>query len=635
MTEIEALQYVYPPLLVLLAAVLVLVLPRILGFAAGVASLLATMAVAWFAPEGALVSTTFLGFETHPFFLDEFSRMVALGLGFLGACAVLYAYSSGASRRMTALALWYVAASLAATLAGDWLVLVFAWEVMAISSTLLVWQHGGRAVRAGYRYAIAHGVGGSLVLFGVTAHFATEWDLAYGVVTGEATGIAPGIPAILMALGIGINVAFIGFHTWLPDTYPTPHFAASVFLAAYTTKTSAYVLYRAFPEGELMLAYMGGAMAVYGVVFALLQHDMRALLSYHIQAQLGYMVAGIGIGTAIGVAGAMGHLFNNVLYKSLLFMAVGVVIFRTGENDLYKLGGLWREMPLTAVAFALGALSITAVPAFNGFVSKGMLFDAANPAYYGAPEYRALYWLLFVGAIGTFLSFIKLGYYVFLHGEATIEPTDAKLGQTVAMLGVGGACVLLGVWWQGFVELLPMVSGGVVDPAGQGLQLDPYSLSHLQDAAVLIVISVVGFAVIRKPLSKIDAGDPAMYLNPVGFYLGRWTMLAVTELYRLVDDVVVAGVVWCYWVGRHPTVAVERVARMMPDRVIELDRPRAPDGGAVVSDGDSRPESSWRRPATPKPHEGETISRLQLRAGIGTSVLLITIVLTVVLLVVL
>ena len=609
MTELEALSLAYPPLLVFAAALLTLVLPRIAGAALGTLSLLAVIAVGLFAPEGAYFAGTFLGFEVVPFLVDDFTRMMGIGLGFLGAFAVVYAYSSDASRVMMAFGLAYVASAIGAAFAGDWLVLVFMWELMALTSTLLVWHYGGDAVRAGYRYAIAHGIGGSLVLFGVIAHYAQVGSFAYGegvayegIITG---GIAPGLPMILAILGIGVNVAFIGFHTWLPDTYPKPHFAASVFLAAYTTKVSAYVLARAVPEGNLWLAYMGGLMAVYGVVFALLQHDMRALLSYHIQAQLGYMVAGIGIGTAIGVAGAMGHLFNNVLYKSLLFMAVGVVIYRTGENDLYKLGGLWREMPLTAIGFAIGALSITAVPGFNGFISKGMVLDAADPGYYGAPEYQALYWLLFIGAIGTFLSFIKLGYYVFLHGPAEYEVRDSKSGQTTAMLSVGGACVVLGlpiIGWPVFTDLLPVVDGITIT---DGPELDPYSTSHLMDAAILIVISVVGFKLIRKPLSKIDRNDPAMYVNPAGFYAGKYTMLAVTELYRWVDAVAVGFVRRCYWIGNNPALAVDAGARRLPDWIVDVDERRPADGG---------------RPST-----------IHLRTSIGTTVFLLTIVLTVVL----
>ncbi|MWV39280.1 Na(+)/H(+) antiporter subunit D [Natrialba sp. INN-245] len=605
MIESDLLTMAYPPLLVFAAALLVLVLPRALGFAVAALTLATTVAVAFFAPEGAHLTTTFLGFaDIQPFYIDEFTRMVGGGLGFLGAFAVIYAYSSDAPRVMAAFALAYVASALGAAFAGDWLVLVFMWEIMAITSTLLVWHHGGDAVRAGYRYAIAHGIGGSLVLFAVIAQYAITGSFAMVDAAGETVGMADGLPLLLAVLGIGVNVAFVGFHTWLPDTYPRPHFAASVFLAAFTTKTSAYVLYRAIPEGSLLLAYMGGAMAVYGVVFALLQHDMRALLSYHIQAQLGYMVAGIGIGTAIGVAGAMGHLFNNILYKSLLFMAVGVVIYRTGENDLYKLGGLWREMPITAIAFLIGALSITAVPGFSGFISKGMVLDAADPGYYGAPEYQALYWLLFIGAIGTFLSFIKLGYYVFLHGPAERTVKDAKTGQTVAMFSVGGACVILGlpfIGWPVFTDLLPLVDGVTVTQLDTAL--NPYSAGHLTDAAILIAVSAVGFKLIRKPLSKLDYSDPALIVNPATYYAGRYTMLGVTDLYAAVDAAVVGFVKRCYWIGNNPALAVDETARRVPG--LEVEKRQPADGG---------------KPST-----------IHLRTSIGTTVLLLTIVLTAVL----
>jgi multicomponent Na+:H+ antiporter subunit D len=615
MIESDLLTMAYPPLVVFAAALLVLVLPRILGFAVGALSLASVVAVALFAPDGALLSGTFLGFaDVQPFYIDEFTRMMGVALGFLGAFAVIYAYSSEASRKMSAIALAYVASALGAAFAGDWLSLVFMWEIMALTSTLLVWSYGGDAVRAGYRYALAHGIGGSLVLFAVTAHYAQAGSFVYGegVEYADALlagGFAPGIPMLLAILGIGVNVAFVGFHTWLPDTYPRPHFAASVFLAAFTTKTSAYVLLRAVPEGNFYLAYMGGLMAVYGVVFALLQHDMRALLSYHIQAQLGYMVAGIGIGTAIGAAGAMGHLFNNVLYKSLLFMAVGVVIYRTGENDLYKLGGLWREMPLTAIAFFIGALSITAVPGFSGFISKGMVLDAADPSYYGAPEYEALYWLLFIGAIGTFLSFIKLGFYVFFHGESDRSVMDSKPGQTTAMLSVGGACVVLGlptIGWPVFTDLLPLIDGTQwLGAGGEEHTLTPYSMGHLQDAAILIAISAVGFKIIRKPLSKMDYSDPALIVNPTGYYLGRTSMLAVTELYAAVDRTVVNFVTSCYWIGNNPALAVDEAARRLPDWFVDVEEHRPADGG---------------RPST-----------IHLRASVGLTVLVLTIVLTVVL----
>ncbi|SFS95970.1 Na(+)/H(+) antiporter subunit D [Halostagnicola kamekurae] len=605
MIETELLTYAYPPFIVLAAALLMLVLPRRLGYAIGTLSLAAVTAIAFFVPEGTHLTTEFLGFtEIQPFFVDDFSRLVGLGLGFLGTFAVIYAYSSEASRTMGSYALIYVASAIGTAFTGDWLVLVFMWELMAVTSTFVVWNYGGDAVRSGYRYAIAHGIAGNLVLLAVAAHYAAVGNFAYG------SGIASGLPAMFATLGMGINVAFIGFHTWLPDTYPKPHFAASVFLSVFTTKTSALIFYRAFPETNLFLAYMGGLMAVYGAGFALLQHDMRALLSYHIQAQLGYIVAGIGLGSALGVAGAMGHLFNNILYKSLLFMAVGVVIYRTGENDLYKLGGLWKEMPITAIGYLLGALSITAVPGFSGFISKGMVLDAAS-GYFGGPKYEALYWLLFIGAVGTFLSFIKLGYYVFLHGPSDREVDDARPGQTVAMLSVGGACLALGlpeIGWPFFTNLLPFIDGTsvIVGGGAESHHLHPYSPGHVQDAVILFAIAAVAFVLIRKPLSKLDLGDPAMIVNPIGYYTGRGSMLAVTETYRAVDSVAVGLVRRVYWIGNNPVLAVDAVFRRLPNWVVELEERQPADGG---------------RPST-----------IHLRASIGFTILVLTAILTILLL---
>ncbi|ELY85623.1 Na(+)/H(+) antiporter subunit D [Natrialba taiwanensis] len=602
MIESELLTMAYPPLLVFAAAILVLLLPRAVGFTFGALSLAAVLAISLVVPEGSYLTGTFLGhFQVVPFFVDPFSRFVGIALGLLGVCTVIYAYSSGASRTFTAIALSYVASSIGAAFAGDWLVLVFMWELMAITSTVVVWYYGGDAVRAGYRYALLHGTGGVLVMFAVAAHYVATGTFVYDL----SAGLADGLPQLLAMLGMGVNVAFIGLHYWLPDTYPRPSFVASAFLAAYTTKTSAFILYRAFPDdGHLFLAYMGGLMSIYGATFALLQHDMRALLSYHIQAQLGYIVAGIGIGTSIATAGAIGHLFNNILFKSLLFMAVGVVIYRTGENDLYELGGLWREMPLTAIAFGLGAFSITAIPGFNGYVSKGMLFDAADPHYFGAPEYEALYWLLYIGAIGTLLSFIKLGYYVFFHGESDIEVPDAKPGQVIAMFGLGGACLLFGVWWQGFADLMPVIEESTHTFMANGAEkhLHPYSPSHRRTAATLTAISLVAFVIVRKPLSKLEFTDPGSVIYPVGYYLGRWSMLATTNLYAAVDRFAVAFVKRWYWVGNNPVLAVDAAVRRLP--MVDVAERQPADGG---------------RPST-----------IHLRAGIGTTVLLLTVALTIV-----
>ncbi len=609
----ELLTVVPPAFVLLLAAFAAAFLPRLLGHAIGAGATLWLLAVAVFAPHGDHWAVEFLGFDVVFFQLDGLSQLFGLAGGILATAAVVYAYSSDAPRLMTAFALSYVACTAGLIFAGDWLTVIFWWELMAVTSTLLVWHHGGEAVRAGYRYAVAHGIGGSLFLFAVIWHLAAGGGLSVdgGIAAGSVTplagvGIEATAPAILAGVGIGINCGFIGLHTWLPDTYPRPHIAASVFLSVFTTKTGAYVLLQAFPEGSMFLAYLGGAMAVYGVVFALLQHDMRALLSYHIMAQVGYMTAGIGlIATAgdVGAIGSMMHAFNNILFKALLFMACGVVVYRTGINDLYELGGLWKKMPLTAAAFGLGALSITAVPPFNGFISKGMILDAADTSYFAGGN-ELVWWLLFIGAIGTFLSFIKLGFYVFLHGEYDGMVKDANPGQSAAMLSVGGICLVLGlpgIWQQ--VSGIALVDYGLTTG-----EFTPYSTGHLLDAAILLTVSVVSFPVVRRLLYKIGhVRDMDLFINPMVFYSGKAGVYAVTETFAAIDRTGIRFVRVCYWAGSNPVAALERVSRRLPRsmRPAFLEEPVTPDGGQP--------------------------SRLYLRAGIGTTVLVLAFILTVVL----
>jgi len=511
-----------PPVVVLLAVAVVLpFLPRRAGHALAVVASLAVLGWSLVVPEGAHLATQFLGFDAVLFNVDETSRLMAVIFTFIAAAAVLYAYASEAESLQTAFAMGYVATSVGAVFAGDWLTLVFFWELMAIASTLLVWHYGGRAVRAGFRYAVWHGIGGSLLMGAVTLHYVSVGSFLFSA----SDGLAGGLAAAVAAVGIGVNVGFVGLHVWLPDTYPRPHVAASVFLCVYTTKTGVYGMARVFPDGHHLLAYMGGAMAVVGVAYALVQNDMRRLLSYHIQSQVGYMIAGVGIGTSLATAGAFAHVFNHILYKGLLFMTVGVVIYRTGEENITNLGGLWREMPVTALAFSVAALSIAGFPGFNGFVSKGMVVSAAHKEHLTALEY-----LLLAGGVGTFMSFIKLGWYVFFR-DGDVEALDATRGQTVAMLTVAALCVLYGVYPDALFGLLP----------GTGAeQAHPFTIPHVLEGFALAAAGLVAFALVKKPLGKLSSvPDLDTVYDPLAFHAPRLVVRGVTETYAAIDSVAV------------------------------------------------------------------------------------------------
>jgi multicomponent Na+:H+ antiporter subunit D len=532
-----------PPVVLVLAAALAAGLAgsrRRLGHLVGGGVTALVTVWIWVVPEGTHLAGQLFGFDAVFFAVDPFSRVVGLVFAFIATVAVAYSWATGAESKQTAYALTYVGSSLGAVFAGDWLTMVVWWELMAVTSTILVWDYGGKAVRAGFRYAILHGIGGSLVLAAIAWHYVEVGSFLFTA----SEGMVGTIPQLLAAIGIGVNVGFIGLHAWLPDTYPRPHIAASVFLCVYTTKTGVYAMYRAFPEGHLWIAYMGGAMAVFGAAAALLQNDMRRLLSYHIQSQVGYMVAGVGIGSALAQAGAFGHVFNHILYKSLLFMTAGAVIYQTGEENLKYLGGLARKMPVTCAAFTVAALSIAGFPGFNGFVSKGIVISASHYTFVKGPlvvgDFYTLELLLLIGGVGTFLSFIKFGYYAFLHGPYEGDAvTPAPRPQQVAMLLVAALCVFYGVFDGALFGLLPfdVTDGAVVDYV-----YTTYTVVHILEGLALAAAGVVGFALLKKPLSKVGrVPDVDAAYNPLAFYGTRALVHGVTETYAAVDRVAVAA----------------------------------------------------------------------------------------------
>ncbi|OVE85962.1 Na(+)/H(+) antiporter subunit D [Natronolimnobius baerhuensis] len=533
-----------PSLFVVVAALLVPLVSRRLAHAVATLSLVAVVAWALLVPEGTGPTYLFMGLEIITVQVDTFTRLMAIIFGAFGASAVAFAYFADTGRRHLLWGLAYVIASIWTVTVGDWLGLIIGWEIMAIASTIFVWLSGGTAVRAGYRYALAHGIGGSLLLGGIVLYLVST-GLEPTALHFDGTGIS-GIPitvagttvslaAVLAGLGIGVNTAVIGLHAWLPDTYPKPHVATSVFLACYTTKSAVYAAYRAFPEGNAILAFVGAAMAIYGASFALAQKDMRRLLSYHIQSQVGIMLAGIGVGSALGIAGAFAHLFNHILYKGLLFMAAGILILQLKEEKLDKFGAIGTSAPIALVVFLVGAMSISGVPGFNGFISKGMVMDAADYDFasdvvLAGFSFDILFWMIVLGSMGTFASFIKFGYYAFLQGDP-IEMPDANRGHAIVAGSVAAACIFFGIYYQALVAYLPM--------AGE-LELDPYSFSHLLKAGYLAGGGILIFVLGKPIISRLHGGfDVDQIYDPVTFYGVRSLSGGLGSIYNGVNTLVV------------------------------------------------------------------------------------------------
>ena len=492
------LTLVPPWIAYVVALVAVLVASRRVGTGLAVALTALTVPWALLAPDGATVVVNMLGFEQTLFRVDALTRPVTALFGFVAAANVLYGYATGADRRQAALALAYMGSGVAAVLAGDWLTLLIAWELLAVTATVLVWHHGGRAVRAGFRYAVYHLVGGTFLVAGIALHYAAAGTFAYGA------GFTAGLPLALAIAGVGLNLGMIGVHAWLPDAYPAPHVAASVVLAAFTTKVAVYVLARLAPDGATAVVWLGALMVLYGVSQAILQTDTRRLLSYHIVSQVGYMVVAVGLGTAAGTAGAFAHLTAHVLYKGLLFMVAGAIIVRTGEASLKRLGGLGREMPLVFGTFLVAALAITGAPGFSGFVSKGLIAKATESA---GPE--LVWWALVAGSVGTAISFAKFGYYAFVRPapeELTVRSAPAPRALAAVMIVVAVPSIVFGLLPAPFLAAHPGDPGSFA----------PYASSELLKAGGALGAGLLAFALLRGPLGRVPALDIDRVLHPLG-----------------------------------------------------------------------------------------------------------------------
>ena len=528
-----------PAFFVWIAALVAAIGSRRVGTAAGVVA--CGLVVGWTltVPSTVDASWTFVGFEIVPVAVDPAARVVALGFAGFGALGVGYLYTTGGDRLELTAALAYISAAIWSTFVGDWLGLLVGWEAMALASTVLVWAHGGAAVRAGYRYALVHALGGVLLAAGIAGHL-----VAVGGDSGALLydgGIATGLPAVFVGAGIAVNAAVFGVHIWLPETYSRPHIGASVVLSAYTTKLACYVAYRAFPDGNLLLAYVGGLMTILGAGYALAQKDARRLLAYHIQAQIGYILAGIGVGSALGVAGGFAHLLNNILFKGLLFMVAGLITYRSATGRLPKADRIGRRTPILLGTFLVAAASITAVPGTNGFVSKGMVLDAAVEG-----GHEPLRWLLFAGAVGTVASFCKFGYYAITYGDESA--VDAKSAQAATMVPIAVACIVLGLWYDPLFELLP---------ASEAWSTDPYSTSHLIEASLLLGAGGVAFLVGRPLLARLDGGrDIDTLRDPAVLYGMRWLIGAVVAVFGAVRGVDRTVAHRIEWIVTHPVEVI-------------------------------------------------------------------------------
>lgn len=407
--------------------------------------------------------------------VDALSRVFVLLFSLTAWLGVLYSLHVSQGGEPVA-ALVYAGAAIGVVLAGDWLTFFAYWELMAVASLFIIW-HGRTALAyaAGFRYVLLHVLGGALLLAGILWHVAQTETFTLQALTTVTTR-SPGAFWLIL-LGIGLNAAMPPLHAWLPDAYPEATVTGSVFLSAFTTKTAVYALIRCFPGAEV-LVWAGVLMALYGVIYAILEDNTRRLLSYHIISQVGYMVVGVGLGTELGLNGASAHAVANLLYKTVLFMAVGAVIQATGEQTLHAYGGLWRRLPRVGGLYMIAALAISGVPLLNGFISKSMVVTAAVDA-----SRPVLELLLTLASVGTFLSVgLKLPTLTFLGPTRAVRLQPVPWNMLLAMLLGNVLCVLSGVFPTWLYTYLPFRATG-----------EPYTAEHVLAVVQLLMGTGLGF----------------------------------------------------------------------------------------------------------------------------------------------
>lgn len=463
----------HPGLWLIAAAALLAVLRGRSRAVVALAAPLVALTLAWRLEAGVHLRAGFLGMELAPFAADALSRLFAVIFSLMAFAGALFALNQPRRLELAA-AFLYAGAAIGVTLAGDLVTVFVCWEVMAIGSTLVLWSAATPAAyRASMRYLMVHLCGGMLLFIGVAAHV-----LQTGTTAFQPMALDGPAHALILAAFL-VNAGAWPLSAWLPDAYPEASWSGMVFLSAFTTKTAVYVLLRGFPGTEPLI-YVGLAMVFYGIVYALLENDMRRILAYSIVNQVGFMVTGIGIGTEMALNGAAAHAFTHILYKALLLMSAGAVLYATGRRKCTELGGLFRTMPLTAACGIVGALAISSFPLTSGFVSKSMIAQAAGD------EHLFVVWLLLAAAsAGVFLhAGIKFPWFVFFQKDSGLRPPDPGWNMRAAMVLLAAFCIGLGIWYEPLYGLLPYP----VDYA-------PYTGFHVVAQLQLLLFSGLAFFV--------------------------------------------------------------------------------------------------------------------------------------------
>lgn len=466
----------------------------------------------------------------EPLRVDKLSKAFGYIFTLNAAVAFLFAfYVKKAFQHVWALI--YIGAALGVIFAGDLITLYVYWEVMAISSAfVIIARNTLRAKQAAFRYVMVHIFGGLLLLAGIVMTVSSSGSIAFDAFDYADANLG----TWLILSGFLVNAAAPFFSAWLSDAYPEASVTGGLILSAYTTKTAVYTLLRGFPGWEPLMV-IGCVMAVFGIMYALLENDMRRILAYSIINQVGFMVCAAGIGTKMAIAGAVAHAFCHIIYKSLLWMSAGAVLYRTGKSRCTELGGLYKTMPWTLLFGGIGALAISAVPLTSGFTSKTIIIAAT--------EYKELFWvwlILELASAGVFLhAGIKFPYFVFFNKDRGLRPKEAPKTMLWAMGILSFLCIYLGVRPQALYDILP-----------SPVDYQAYTASHLVTQMQLLMFSALVFFLFL-PLLKRTATislDTDWFYRKGGLAFCRAMDKSLNGINTAVADLI--AVRYTAWLGR-------------------------------------------------------------------------------------
>ncbi len=413
----------------------------------------------------------FLDYELIPVRVDELSLLFGYLFHIAALIAVIFSLHIRDTTQHVA-GLVYAGSAIGAVFAGDFITLFIFWELMAVSSAFLIFaRRTDRATAAGLRYLLIQVLSGVMLLAGAVMRAQETGTLAFDFIGLDSAA------ELLIFLAFGIKCAFPLVHNWLTDAYPEATPTGTVFLSAFTTKVAVYALARGFPGTEALI-YIGAVMTCFPIFYAVIANDLRRVLAYSMINQIGFMVCGIGIGTALAVNGAVAHAFNDVLFKGLLMMSMGAVLHMTGRINGSELGGLYKSMPMTAGLCIVGAASISAFPLFSGFVSKSMIMVAVLQE-----GYPGVWLALLFASAGVFHhAGIKIPFFAFFAHDAGLRTGEPPNNMLLAMWIAAALCVFIGIYPWMLYELLPFEAA-----------YTPYDATHVIAQLQLLFFSALAF----------------------------------------------------------------------------------------------------------------------------------------------